>query len=144
MRTEVVFRYPAEFVPLSADDGILSASACEWFLRLLRRVADLRVEEKIIQEDWGAAIKVARGSHRLWIGLSMWPEGDSAWLAHVHHSGFALLQRFSGSGKREFKRLIDDLDRVLHLDPSATEIAWYSKNDLLGTNPNVRPHPENA
>jgi hypothetical protein len=37
MRAHVTFRYPAEFVPLSKEDGILAARGAQWLtLRIAR------------------------------------------------------------------------------------------------------------
>ena len=53
MRNHVIFRHPAEFVPVSGEDGILSADSAEWFMSLLRQIPGLEIEAELCQEDWG-------------------------------------------------------------------------------------------
>src|SRR5687768_8224690 len=113
MRNNVTFRYPAEFVTVSEDDGILSVAGADWFVSLLRRIAGLSVRSELCQEDWGVVVFAERGGKRFWIGLSFWPEDEPAWLAHFHHHSFAWLQRWSAAGKRELERLVSDFQSVL-------------------------------
>src|SRR6516162_6681702 len=103
MRTNVTFRHPAEFVPLSVEDGILAVSGAQWFAALLRRIRGLEIDEDLCQEDWGVVFFARRNQKKFWIGLSAW-DSEGAWLAHFHHGSFARLQRFSSSGKKELKR----------------------------------------
>src|SRR6266480_712439 len=108
MRTNVRFRHPAEFVPVSDEDGILAVSGAQWFVSLLRRVPGLEIDDELCQEDWGVVAFVRRHQKHFWIGLSFWPDGEHTWLAHVHHRSFAWLQRLSPSGKIELNRLVSD------------------------------------
>jgi hypothetical protein len=89
MRNSVTFRYPAEFIAVSEDDCILATSGADWFVSLLRRVEGLSVQSQWCQEDWGVVVFAERGGKRFWIGLSFWPDGEQAWLAHFHHHSFA-------------------------------------------------------
>ena len=130
MRTNVTFLHPAEFVPVSEDDGILAASAAAWFVDLLKRIHGLSVIGAPIQEDWGVVIAAARNNCRFWIGLSFWPEGESAWLAHVHHASGAWLQRFTSNGKNELQSLVFDLHTVLKGDSQVREVAWYLESEM--------------
>jgi hypothetical protein len=130
MRNHVTFRCPEPFVPFSDEDGILSAKGVEWFATLLRRIPSLEIDPKFCQEDWGVVFFVTRNRKRFWIGLSMWPEGDGAWLAHTHHHSFAWLQRFTASGKDELRRLITDMHCQLSSYPRITKIAWYREGDM--------------
>ena len=68
MRNNVTFHYPANFVPVSDDDGILSVTAADWFVSLLRRVNDLSVRSDLCQEDWGVVVFAERAGKRFWIG----------------------------------------------------------------------------
>lgn len=134
MRTNVTFRHPAEFVPLSDDDGILAVSGAQWFAALLRRVPDLEIDEELCQEDWGLVYFARRNQKKFWIGLSAW-DSDGAWLAHFHHGSFAWLQRFSSSGKNELKRLLADVHEVLASEPAISEIAWHEETKMSKPQP---------
>lgn len=87
MRNNVTFRHPAEFV--ETEEGILSIDGVAWFVDLLRRIDGLGVDATLCQEDWGVVVFAQRAGKRFWIGLSLWPEDEPAWLAHVHHHSFA-------------------------------------------------------
>ena len=84
MRTNVTFRHPAEFVPVSDADGILAVGGAQWFAALLRRVPALEVDEDLCQEDWGVVLLVRRNQRKFWIGLSAW---DSLIFTTVHGLG---------------------------------------------------------
>jgi hypothetical protein len=144
MRTNVTFRHPAAFVPISEEDGTLSVGGAGWFVSLLQRVNGLQVEGELCQEDWGVVVFARRGQKRFWIGLSVWPDGERAWLAHVHHGSFAWLQRLSPSGKRALQRLVSDVHGVLKSDPAVSEIAWYDENEMRTANPKGFPTPNEA
>ena len=132
MRNNVTFCYRAEFVPVSDDDGILSVTAADWFVSLLRQVNDLSVRSDLCQEDWGVVVFAERAGKRFWIGLSFWPDDESTWLAHFHHHSFAWLQRWSAAGKQELDRVISDFHAVLAQDPAIRDIAWYREKDMRG------------
>jgi hypothetical protein len=125
MRTHVTFRHPAEFIPLSDEEGILSVGGADWFVRLLQRVDGLLVKSELCQEDWGVVVFAERAGKRFWIGLSLWREDEQAWVAHFHHRSFAWLQRWSPAGKRELERLISDFQSVLANEPTVRDIAWH-------------------
>src|SRR5262249_12351962 len=112
MRTNVTFRYPAEFVPLSDQDGILAVSGAQWFAALLARVPGLAIDNELCQEDWGVVVFARRNQKKFWIGLSFWDVGGE-WLAHFHHGSFPWLQWFSSSGNDELKRLLADVHAML-------------------------------
>jgi len=131
VRTHVTFRHPAPLVLVSEDDGILSSGGADWFVSLLKRIADLTIETELIQEDWGVVVVVTRSGKTFWIGLSFWPEGDQAWLAHLHHGSFKLLQRLLPAGDRELARLLADLHLVLAAEPSVSEVRWYQEDVLM-------------
>lgn len=130
MRNNVTFRYPAEFIPESEDDGVLAAASADWFVSLLRRIDGLSVQDELIQEDWGVVVLAERVGKRFWIGLSLWPEGETAWLAHFHHHSSAWLQRWSAAGKREFGRLVSDFHSVLATESAVCDIVWYHESDM--------------
>jgi len=130
MRNNVTFRHPAEFISSSENDGILATRGADWFVSLLRRIDALSVQSELCQEDWGVVIFVERGGKRFWIGLSQWPEGEQAWLAHFHHHSFAWLQRRSAAGRRELERLIVDFHSVLASEPAVHNVAWYHESDM--------------
>lgn len=125
MRTQVVFRHPAEFIPYTESDGILGVQGADWFVAILKRIDKCIVGAELCQEDWGAVIYAQRAGKRFWIGLSFFDHG--AWIAHVHHD--ALLQGLTGSGRGELERLVTDLHRVLVADPAVTDVAWYHESD---------------
>ena len=131
MRTHVTFRHPAPLVLVSEDDGILSIDGADWFVSLLKRIDSLAIKTGLIQEDWGVVAQVARSGKTFWIGLSFWPEGDQAWLAHLHHGSFNLLQRLLPAGDRELRRLLSDLHLVLAAEPSVSEAMWYREDALV-------------
>lgn len=141
MRNNVTFRFPAEFVPVSDEDGILSTAGADWFVSLLRRVAGLSVQSELFQEDWGVVIFAERDGNRFWIGLSLWPEDEPAWLAHFHHHSFAWLQRWSAAGKRELERLVSDFHSVLASEPAVRDIAWYRERDMSRADVQSSPTP---
>lgn len=130
MRNNVTFRHPAEFIPLSEDDAILATSGAEWFVSLLRRIDGLSVQSELCQEDWGVVVFAERSRKRFWIGLSFWPDGEQAWLAHFHHHSLAWLQRWTVAGKRELELLVSDFHSVLASDPIVHEVEWYHETDL--------------
>ena len=135
MRTNVSFRHPADFVPVSEEDGILAVNGAHWFVDLLRRVPDLWIDEDLCQEDWGVVILARRNENKFWIGLSMWVDGEHSWLAHCHHGSTALLQRLSYSGKSEMQRLVSDLHKALTSEPALTEVIWYEEREMRKTRP---------
>ncbi len=130
MRNNITFRYPAEFVPISEDEGILSVTGATWFVSLLQRIDGLSLQSALCQEDWGVVVFAERGGKRFWIGLSPGPEDEQGWLAHFHHHSFAWLQRWSMAGKRELERVIGDFHLVLLSDPLVQDIAWYYESDI--------------
>lgn len=140
MRTNVTFHRPSEFVTVSDEDGILSVDGAQWFVTLLRRVPGLVNDEKLCQEDWGVVIFARRAQKKFWIGLSVWPEGEHAWLAHFHHGSFAWLQRFSSSGQGELQRLVSDAHRVLS-EPSVSQVLWYDESQMREAAPDGFPTP---
>src|SRR5580765_1914740 len=101
MRTNVTFHHPAEFVPASEEDDILATTGAQCFVTLLHRVPGLDTTQELCQEDWGVVIFARRAQKKFWIGLSAWPEGEHAWLAHFHHGVYAWVQRLTSSGKTE-------------------------------------------
>lgn len=135
MRTNVRFRHPAEFVAVSDEDGILAVDGARWFVSLLRRVHDLQVDEELCQEDWGVVIFARRAKKKFWIGLSVWPDGEHAWLAHFHHGSSAWLQRISSSGKGELQRLLSDVQDVFANESALTDIVWYDESQMRKAQP---------
>jgi hypothetical protein len=134
MRTNVTFRHPGEFVPLSDEDSVLAASGAQWFAALLRRVAGLEIDNGLCQEDWGVAVFARRNQRKFWIGLSAW-NTDGSWLAHFHPGSLAWLQRFSSSGKRELERLLADVHEVLAAHPAISDIVWYEESEMSKPQP---------
>jgi hypothetical protein len=140
MRTHVTFRHPAEFVPLSDENGILAVSGAQWFATLLRRAPDLEIDENPCQEDWGVVLFARRNRKKFWIGLSAWDaKGD--WLAHFHHGSVAWLQWFSSSGKNELKRLLADIHEVLASEAAISDIAWHEEGEMSKPRPAGFPTP---
>ncbi len=135
MRTNVSFEHPAEFVPVSDEEGILAVAGAQWFVSLLRRVPDLQIDEPLCQEDWGVVIFARSARKKFWIGLSLWPEGEHAWLAHFHHGSFAWWQRLSSSGQRELQRLISDVHAVLTSESAISDIVWYEESQMKKAQP---------
>lgn len=72
---------------------------------------------------------------RFWIGLG-W-NGDSPWLAFIVYRTF--WQRFFLANRSAFGRLAYRLHEVLRADPDVSDIAWYSKDDLMHNNPLACP-----
>lgn len=140
MRTHVTFRYPAEFDSDSDEAGILAVSGAQWFVPLLRRVANLQIDDELGQEDWGVMLDARREDKKFWIGLSMW-EGENSWLSHFHHDSFAWLQRLSSSGKRELQRVLCDFHAVLASEPAVSDIVWYEEKELKKARPAGFPTP---
>lgn len=140
MRTNVTFRHPAEYVPVSDEEGVLAVSGAQWFAALLRRVAHLQIDEDVCQEDWGVVFFAQRNQKRFWIGLSAW-EAEGAWLAHFHHRSLAWLQRFSSSGKSELKCLLADVHEVLAAEASISDIAWHDESEMSKPQPAGYPTP---
>jgi hypothetical protein len=130
MRTNVSFCHPAEFVADENGDDVLSVNGAGWFADLLREIPELEVDGELCQEDWGVVVRVKRHGKHFWIGLSLWPDGESQWLAHVHHGSFAWLQSFRSSGKEELKQLVAALHRALSQDPQVSQIVWYRENEM--------------
>jgi hypothetical protein len=141
MRTHVSFQHPAEFVPVSKDDPVLARDGATWFSSLLQRVAGLRIDGELRQEDWDVVLFVIRDGRRFWIGLSTWPDSDHGWLAHIHHGSCAWLQRFSSSGQTQITRLIRDIHDVLAGEPSISAVTWYEESDMKTANPQGYPTP---
>ena len=135
MRTNVTFHHPAEFVAVSDEDGILSVAGAQWFVALLRRVPALEIDEQLCQEDWGVVISARRAQKKFWIGFSMWPEGEHAWLAHFHHGSFAWLQRFTSSGQSGLGHLVSEVHRVLTHEPMVSGVLWYDESQMRKAEP---------
>lgn len=140
MRTNVSFRHPAEFVPVSDADCILSVDGAQWFAALLKRVPELQIEEPLCQEDWGVVLFARRNEKTFWIGLSPW-EDDGYWLAHFHHGSGAWLQRFSSSGKQELARLVSDFHNVLVNEPHVSQVTWYEEREMREARPTAYTSP---
>ena len=140
MRTNVTFRHPAEFVPLSDGEGILAVNGAQWFAALLKRVPGLEIDTDLCQEDWGVVFFARRNRKRFWIGLSAW-DVDGAWLAHFHHGSFAWLQWFSSSGNNELKRLLVDFHNVLASEPAISDIVWREESEMRKSQPAGFSHP---
>lgn len=124
MRTNVSFKYPAEFVGASEHGGgVLDVTGAPWFAALLKQVPALQVDEELCQEDWGVVVFARRNQKTFWIGLNSW-DSEGTWLAHFHHGSFAWLQWFSSSGKAELASLLKDFQTVLASDPNVSEMTW--------------------
>ncbi|MBL9184700.1 MAG: hypothetical protein JNN17_21320 [Verrucomicrobiaceae bacterium] len=136
MRTNVVFRYPAEFVPLSFDDGVVATAGAQWFLTLLSRLSGVVIDGEMCQEDWGVVVFVRRCQTKFWIGLSAWSDGEGAWLAHFHHGSFPWLKKFSSSGREELRNLLVDFHHMLVNEPTVSDIVWHQESQM------TRPNPE--
>jgi hypothetical protein len=134
MRINVIFRHPAKFVPVSAEDGILSADGASWFVALLGQIHGLEIESELCQEDWGVVAFAQRSDKRFWIGVSLWPDEEQMWLAHFHHRSFAWRQRWSASGSSELQRLILDAHAVLSADPSVSCMSWLQERAMTKAN----------
>jgi hypothetical protein len=141
MCNNVSFRYPAEFVRLSSEDGILAVEGAGWFVELLQKVPDLEIDRRLCQEDWGVVVFARRNKKKFWIGLSMWPEGEHAWLVHFHHASFSWHQKLSASGKAELERLVGDFHKVLVDLETVSEITWYLESEMSGANPRTFSTP---
>jgi hypothetical protein len=128
MRSHVTFRHPAEFVPVSEDEGILSAAGVSWFLKLLAGVKDIDAIGDPLQEDWGVVVFAGRRKCRFWIGINSWDEG--AWLVHFHHHSFAWLQRMTSNGKKELGELVSDFHNVLESDEQVRDVSWHYESDM--------------
>jgi hypothetical protein len=142
MRNNVTFTYPVSFLCVSNEDGVLSISSAQWFVSLLRRIPGVEVESDLCQEDWGVVVFARRNQKRFWIGLSVWPAGDHAWLAHFHHHSFAWLQRLTAAGGRELDRLVTDFHQVLTAEPAVSGITWYWEQDMSKAHPGGSPSPQ--
>jgi hypothetical protein len=141
MRTNVIFRYPAEFVLLSPEDGILSVDGVDWFVSLLQRIPGLQIEPELCQEDWGVVAFAQRNGKRFWIGLSSWPDEEQMWLAHFHHHSFAWLQRWTTSGKDELQQLVLAAHAALCGDSTVSRLAWYRERDITKAHAHGSPSP---
>jgi hypothetical protein len=142
MRTHVTFRHPADFVPVSDEDGILSVTGADWFVSLLRQVPELDLRDALCQEDWGIVAFAERAERKFWIGLSA--EEAGAWVAHFHHGSWAWLQRFSPSGDRELRRLTQDFHQVLANEAAVSEITWYREDDMMRQRQSGSAAPDEA
>jgi len=143
MRNNVFFRYPATFVPLSEEDGILAARGAIWFRDLLKRVPLLVVNDELCQEDWGVVVFVERKHKRFWVGLSLGLDvEEGSWLAHFHHASFAWLQRLSSGGRKELQRLIGDVHSVLAAEPAVSDIRWFREADMRRPDPPGSSFPD--
>jgi hypothetical protein len=144
MRTNVSFRHPAKFVSIPEVEDVLAVSGALWFAELLRRVPGLHVVPDLCQEDWGVVLFCRRDERQFWVGLSLWPDGENEWLAHVHHASFAWLQRFSKTGKAALERFVVDLHHVLAGEPSISNIEWYHERGMRTANPHAAARPDDA
>jgi hypothetical protein len=133
--TNVTFRYPAEFVPMPGTEDILATDGAQWFASILRSVPGLQIVDELCQEDWGVAISARRNGKQFWIGLSLGPDSDHSWLAHVHHGSFAWLQRLTPSGKSEIRRLVSDIHDSLSASSSVSAITWYEESEMAKAEP---------
>ncbi|WP_425618426.1 hypothetical protein NA78x_002131 [Anatilimnocola sp. NA78] len=141
MRTNVTFRHPAEFVGDQEDGGgILAVRGAQWFAALLRRVPGLELDEDLCQEDWGVVFFARRNQRKFWIGLSV-GDTEGSWLAHFHHGSFALLQRFSSSGKAELERLLADMHTVLKSESAVSGISWHDEKAMRDPAPRAFATP---
>jgi hypothetical protein len=143
MRTNITFRYPAEFLAHEEyGEDVLAVRGAQWFADLLKRVPGLEVDEELCQEDWGVVVFARRNQKTFWIGLTPWDWiTEGAWNAHFHHGSFSWLQWFSSTGKEEFKRLLIDVHDVLVSEPTITEIAWFEEREMNKPGPHSYPTP---
>jgi hypothetical protein len=130
MRTNVVFRCAQEFVGADQDEGILGVRGAVWFVEKLKRIPGLAIDQQLIQEDWGVVIFSQKNEKRFWIGLSLLPDGENHWLAHVHHASWALLQRFTTKGRAALDDLVKEIDVVLKADATVTDVRWCRDEDV--------------
>jgi hypothetical protein len=144
MCNNVIFRNPAEFVRLSDEDGILAIEGAAWFVKLLRKIPDLTLDPELCQADWGVVAFARRNGKKFWIGLSMWPEGESAWLAHFHHASFSWIQKLSASGKAELRLLVADFHKILASEETVSEIKWYLESEMAHANPREFSSPDTS
>jgi len=142
MHRHVTFWYPAPFVRLSEEDGVLSVDGAQRFVSLLKRIPGLQVDDELCQEDWGVVIFARRARKQFWIGLSGFDEHE--WAAHIHHGSFAWLQRMSPSGKRAMEQLILDIHAVLANEPAVSKITWHPQTEAGKQNPRGSPTPQGA
>lgn len=141
MRTNVTFRYPAEFVPVSDEEGILAVGGAHWFVALLRRLPGLQIDDELCQEDWGVVLFARHEQKKFWIGLSSW-DFEHTWLAHFHHDSFAWLQRLGSSGKSALQRLLSDVHEILAREPAVSDIIWYEESQMGKLRPAGFPTPQ--
>ena len=137
MRKSVIFKFPAELIPVSEEDGILSTTGALWFRDLLNKVPHLEVDNDLLQEDWGVAILARRNNKRFWIGLNFWDE--NTWLAHFHHRTFALLQRLTGTS--ELNNLVFAFHDILKAEAQVSGIEWYEQKNLAIPGSQSSPTP---
>lgn len=130
MKTNVSFVCAEEFVPVSEEDGILSAKGAGWFVARLKAITGIEIADELCQEDWGVVVFAKKNGKRFWIGLSQLPDGEHCWLAHVHHAPWTLLQRISSSGRAALDDVVRDLDGVLKRDPKVSHVRWIHEEDL--------------
>lgn len=135
MRTHVSFQHPAEFVPISEEEGVLSVSGIDWFVALLQRIPRLQIDPKLCQEDWGVVIFIPRDGMKFWIGIGGPYHKQGQWLVFLNHGSLAWLQRFHKAGKQALQQLAIDLHEVLSADPAVSEIRWYEPRETLKAEP---------
>jgi hypothetical protein len=149
LRTHVSFRHPAEFVPISDEDGILSTTGADWFVKLLERIPGLEIDRDLCQEDWGVVVFAERDGMKFWIGIGGPYNEEGQWLILLNHGSFAWLQRFRKSGREALQQLAIDFHQVLTGDPAVSKIQWYEpretqKAEPVGhTTPTSLPGPPN-
>ena len=102
---------------------------------LTRRRGDRGGAEQKHTKGNEESVSAGAAQKKFWIGLSMWPEGEHAWLAHFHHGSFAWLQRFAVTGQSELQRLVADFHRVLTSEPAVSDIVWYEESQMRKAQP---------
>jgi len=129
MRTNVIFRCAQEFVASDEEEGILGVRGASWFVERLKRIPGLAIDQRLTQEDWGVVIFSQKNEKMFWIGLSLYPDGENCWLAHVHHAPWTLLQRFTAKGKAALHDLVNEIDAMLRADATVTDVRWCCDED---------------
>jgi hypothetical protein len=145
MRNNVSFRNPVTFISVSEEESsILSVAGAGWFVSLLKRISGLTIRDELCQEDWGVVVFAERDGKKFWIGLSPWPEGDAARLAHLHQQSGGWLKRLTGSSEHELENLAADLHQVLSTESAISDIGWYCEKDMAKAYPQRYSTPSDA
>ncbi len=121
------------------SESCLAESAAGWFVELLQKVPNLKVDTKLCQEDWGVLIFIERNGLKFFASLGIQEDDDSDgyqyhWLAFFTLPDKSLFS-FFGRGpkpddqKRVLRTIVGDVAEVFSKEPQISDMLWFTDKE---------------